>query len=1333
MKRITFLLALLAFSSLAISQPCMDAWHYRTPITIDNTSNQNPLVDFQYKIIIATDTLIQKGDMKADAGDLRFTNSAGIALPFWIVNNTLNTANTEIWINIDNIPPGSTIDIYMFYGNALANSVINGDATFLHYDNFDGTALDFGKWTFCGGASGGTIPVVAGGEVTFASSSGNYSHMIKSLQSFTDTITTEMFVNSFNNGPAMLGQITASDNGYGMALEDQAGVANMRLISTDATTGGGDSCLALQSQTPVNSVVAGGVQGLWSFTWAKPDKQLFSWPNGSEVRNSYLDSSYFNQSKKVVIGSFYNTSSISIDYVYTRKYSTLTPSYSLGNRTELVDIVNISSNTPICVGDTLKLFSPYFAGAVYNWVGPNGYTSTDQNPIIPISDFTHVGQYIATLSAPTGCSVVSDSLWVKLDSVPVAGTLLSDTTICFAQGQGTLELINTTGNIIYWESSNTFGGPWNQINDTNNSLDYNNLVANQYYRALVKSGACGVDTSNIVTISVDVPSDGGNIIGGNTDVCYGFNSGYLNAINFIGFIAKWQVSTDYGSSWADISTTNNQISYSNITDTTWYRMMVKSGVCDSRFSDTAMLFVNPLPQVNFSSDSVCLNSITNFSNLCSISNGTIDNYYWNFDDGTSSTLKTPKHTFANHGIYNVFLKAVSDKSCVDSVKINAVVHPNPVASFSQIDVCDTTTASFTNLSTIPTGNIEYNIWNYQDTVANDTTLNGSYLFPTYGDYDVDLKVVSDYGCSDSSTNNIRILQRAIVDFIPDSVCLGNSLSFINTSQTYSDSTVYDWNFGNGAHSSSDNPSYIYPADGTYKVVLQATTFGYCTNTKIDTVVIYPKPHASFTFSNECQYDTVNFINTSSIFSGIMTHFWNFGDSVTSTDTMASHYYQVPGNYFVSLNVISDFGCTDDTMLMTEVFPIPNANFVIGNICRDTLTPISNSSTIASGTYNSEWDFGNGDSSSIENPLYTFPLDGTFAIQLVTTSNHLCRDTMVKDITIFPIPQTNFITDTVCYGDSTTFINTTSINNGYINTYLWNLDDQSTSIDKDLTHLYAHDGTYNVKLRAISDKGCQKDTTIPVMVYAFPQIDYNFDNECVFDAVQFNNYSSINSGIQTYYWQFGDDSTTILQSPSHVYQRHGFFPVQLTATSDKGCVDSLTKIIEIYPLPLVDAGIDSVVSYGYKIDLMGVAPTAETVSWTPALTLDDNTSLITKARPLENTIYKLTVTDQYGCINSDDVLININIDYKLQVTNVITPNGDGKNDTWKIYNASSYDDIHIHIYDIWGVEVYKADNYQTEWDGTSTVNLDRLVEGTYYYTISFDDSDVIYKGAITILK
>lgn len=1308
----------------AWAQPCMQGWRFRTPITLDNIANPSPLVDHQVKITLASDVLIAAGEMKADGGDIRFTNAAGVALPHWIVNNTLNTSNTEIWVNVDNIPPGSNIDIFLFYGNSSANSTMDGDATFLHYDNFDGTALDFGKWTFCGPF----IPIVSNGELTLVSSSGQDDQMIRSAQSFSAPITVEMKVNSANTGIGAMGLIDASDNGYAMAFENAASVDAMRLVSFNPP--GGSACMGLMNQSPVNSVPAGSLQGLWSFSWSQASEQLFSWPGGSESRSDAFDAGSFAQPLDVLIGSFTNSGSISIDYAYARKYAPFVPGVAFGSRTDLVDVVTATTNAPVCVGDSLRLFATFYNGAVYNWVGPNSFTSTDRNPVIPSSDFGNVGEYVVTVSAPTGCSAVLDSVDVVLDSVPVAGNLLGSTTICEGQNSGQLQLTGTVGNIVYWENATSLGGPWNTITNTSDTLDYLDLIFTQHFRTVVAFGACGLDTSSVATLTVDEPSRGGNIIG-STDACYGFHTGTLSLINERGAILKWQSSSNSGNSWADIASTSHQIGYQNLTDTTWYRAFVQNGSCDTAISDTAIITIQPLPVVNFDANAACFGQTTNFANLSTIPNGSIDNYAWDFGDGNGATNVQPVHQFGNPGFQSILLIAESDQSCIDSFRTDILVLPSPSADFGFQEVCDGSTMNFFNTSTVSPGTIVENIWAYGDGSPPDSMLQGSHLYGQYGAYPVQLTVVTDSGCVDSVTRQVRVLQRATVDFRSDSVCLGEGILFQNLSSSFEDSTVYQWNFGNGAFTNQRDPNYSYPNFGTFEVSLQATTFGQCIDVAVDTVVIYPLPHADFSFENVCLYDPVDFDNRSDIPFGDLRYNWSFGDSTTGTGDSIAHFYNLPGNYFVNLLATSGAGCTDDTTLGVEIYPVPEANFVVQNVCRDTLAGITNTTTISSGTNTYVWDLGDGQMSTNTDPNYIYPTDGLFDIQLLATSDEGCLDSITKPISIYAIPQTNFEFDPVCFGIPTEFSNATTINSGFVASYLWNLGNQTFSFDQDVTHLYSAPGVYNVNLLATSNFGCTQDTTINISVNPFPEVDFEFENDCAGNPVQFLNQSDIAFGTMVYEWDFGNENASTQSSPIETYIFHGFYPVQLTARSDQDCVDSLTKLIEIYPLPLLDAGPDTSVSFGFSTTLAGISPAAIQVDWSPGLTVANNSNLVTDARPLENTTYTLTVTDQFGCSNSDEISIEVINDYKLLISNVLTPNGDGQNDTWKILNADAFEVLHVLVFDRWGKTVYEADQYTNAWDGN--INLDALPEGSYFYVITFDESDEVYKGSVSILR
>jgi gliding motility-associated-like protein len=89
------------------------------------------------------------------------------------------------------------------------------------------------------------------------------------------------------------------------------------------------------------------------------------------------------------------------------------------------------------------------------------------------------------------------------------------------------------------------------------------------------------------------------------------------------------------------------------------------------------------------------------------------------------------------------------------------------------------------------------------------------------------------------------------------------------------------------------------------------------------------------------------------------------------------------------------------------------------------------------------------------------------------------------------------------------------------------------------------------------------------------------------------------------------------------------------------------------------------------------------------------------------------------------------DYKLDATNLLTPNGDGKNDRWVIRNLDSYPDNEVKIFDRTGRMIYQRRNYSNDWDGT--LNGRPLAEGTYYYVLTVNGTNRVWKGFITIIR
>ena len=96
-----------------------------------------------------------------------------------------------------------------------------------------------------------------------------------------------------------------------------------------------------------------------------------------------------------------------------------------------------------------------------------------------------------------------------------------------------------------------------------------------------------------------------------------------------------------------------------------------------------------------------------------------------------------------------------------------------------------------------------------------------------------------------------------------------------------------------------------------------------------------------------------------------------------------------------------------------------------------------------------------------------------------------------------------------------------------------------------------------------------------------------------------------------------------------------------------------------------------------------------------------------------------------------MIIVVNHDFDLIITNLLTPNGDGKNDTWKIENIENYPNTEVIVVNREGQFVFEDTNYSNNWDGKYEGKY--LPDATYYYIVKFAGSDKVYKGAVTILR
>ena len=1314
-------LCVLLLSSIWVkAQPCLTGWTYRVPVLINNTSG-GALSNHQVALTLNAQQLIVKGKAKLDGGDIRFLDKNGSVLPFWINPEKYNSTAAEIWVKVNTIAAAQVDTIYLFYGEASSLTLSNGDLTFELFDDFIGSTINASKWTSCNGGSF----TVAGGTATFGSTAASTSRStLTAVMPIASPIIVEADVQSVSNGIGFIGQRNGN-SGYALAYEDN-GQPTMRMMKFQSDP----DCFSLANINPPNNkaVSANETNGMWSFTWFSTNNQKFAWPGQTAVENRSDVEFPLPATVSVTLGNINKVGSLELDWVRARKYTTNQPTTSLGTEVTSIFTVSASATDTVCENGTILIKASAIAGATYNWAGPNGYTSTDQNPIITSAALTMSGTYTVTATIPNSCSSASASVDVVINPSTVAGILSGDSTICELLNSGNVRLNGQTGNIVKWESSPTGLAPWTTIDETVTTLVYEELVNTTFYRAIVKSGVCNTLPSNEVKITVSPSTNAGRVLG-TTEKCTQVNNGELIQVEHTGDIQRWQFSIDSGATWKDVFKTTETLSFNNLTTTTWYRTEIKSGVCNAFLSDSAQITIHPLPQVSFNIADTCEGYPSRFTNTTTILSGTVDHYEWDFSTGESSVSKNPLYQFPNNDFYTITLAAESNKGCKAAATGQALVNPLPTVNFSFEDVCDRNSVSFIQQSFMTAGVISTYNWNFGDDTGTSTDLEPSYLYATEGNFKVALVVTSTAGCVDSISKTVSVFPRAKLEIESDSVFLGQQTSFVNNSTINGGNLTFEWRFGDGDISKLVSPTHKYKSAGDFTATLISTTNKSCKDTLQQTVRVLADAKASFTVENVCKYDSASFVNTSIIATGTMTYKWNFGDGSTSILEHPKHLFATPNTYLVTLVATSDFGSESTFSDFVVINPIPQAKFSVANVCDEIEANFNNISTLTTGTSTYEWEFGDGATSVEEKPSHLYSGDGPYTIQLIATSEFDCKDTATVPVTVFPRPQTNFSVNNACDGFPSFFKDETLISSGSVISHTWDFGDGTNSIEQNPEKQFLNPKTYAVKLITNSDKNCPNDTTIIVRVIKAPVANFSFNNECDGVPISFTNTSISEEGQVLYTWAFDDGDSSSAQSPRHLYPTNGTYSVTLIAGTEFGCGDTIKRTIQVYANPIPKAGEDQTVSKGFSVTL-SVTGSGNFI-WTPEGTLDNQTATNPVATPLETTTYLVSVTDSNSCTGSDEVTVTVENDYIVLASNVITPDGNGQNDMWFVENITAYDDSRVVVFDRWGKKLYEQTAYQNDWVGVSKTDI--LPDGEYYYIITFTGSEKVYKGTITLIR
>ncbi|MDX1909394.1 MAG: PKD domain-containing protein [Bacteroidia bacterium] len=321
----------------------------------------------------------------------------------------------------------------------------------------------------------------------------------------------------------------------------------------------------------------------------------------------------------------------------------------------------------------------------------------------------------------------------------------------------------------------------------------------------------------------------------------------------------------------------------------------------------------------------------------------------------------------------------------------------------------------------------------------------------------------------------------------------------------------------------------------------------------------PSCVAGFTYVDLGQ-NTFFFLPDSALFGANVDFTWVYGDGTSDVGPFPTHTFPaapVGASYQVCLIIQNNtFGCTDSscTLIQTNAFPVCYASFSYSTSPVNPLEVsfINQSQGSVPGTpLTYTWDFGDGTTSTVANPVHTYPVAGLYTVTLTIADQAGCVNTIVQHVNLqSTVCAANVLVQLV--GPNTVTLSAQpALPQG---TYFWDFGDSTSGFGPVVTHTYPGPGIYVLCLTAIdSASGCQSTSCVNVQIGQVQNCtaDFSFVVDSATNTVTFTNLSTASAGAQ-YLWHLGDGNISTDPNPVYTYATPGFYHVTLYVFDSLGC-------------------------------------------------------------------------------------------------------------------------------------------------------------------------------------
>ncbi|MCB9197685.1 MAG: PKD domain-containing protein [Flavobacteriales bacterium] len=573
----------------------------------------------------------------------------------------------------------------------------------------------------------------------------------------------------------------------------------------------------------------------------------------------------------------------------------------------------------------------------------------------------------------------------------------------------------------------------------------------------------------------------------------------------------------------------------------------------------------------------------------------------------------------------------------------------------------------------------------------------------------------------------------------DSTCR-NGMEFFVSSGTSTGTGFWSTN-GDGSFTNPNSLSTIYTSGTTDTtqngITLYFTTQnnGVCSALTDSLFITYvDAPTVDFSFNSACLNDETIFTDNSSAIGGIVNWNWTFDDTLISTVQNSSLTFDDFGTHTVELMVESGYGCKDSLTQSVTVHPLPIPSFTENASCYVDSVTIVDASTIATGA-NIDWEWDVYNVSSGSGPYITVAFDsaGTYSFELIVTSDFGCEDTIVGSLDVRPNPIAAFNADSVCLNDSTYFVDQSTVEFGFIETWEWDFGNNTDSVQNP-NNLFSTDGNHEVTLIVTSNIGCSDTLVQTIVINPLPNTTFSYQGFCEEDDVMFFDETTINIGsVNSWQWTLGS-STSFDQNPTYGFGSQGNYDVTLITGSNLGCYDTTTQTITISPNPTAEFSLSpSVTQILDDVNFTDQSIDATQWYWDFGDTLGYSTDQDPTYAYNDFGQYtiQLTIENQFGC--TDSVSHSIMVKQPPLAPSGFSPNADGLNDVFNLLGGY-FIEFQLDIYNNWGKLIHTTTDPTEGWDGTHKGVDQPMGVYIYIYKVMTEDGvEYTGHGDVTLMR